>query len=54
MLRYIDRQIRKRVIKYVWFDLRSETYGKAMNNGWAIASIDSSVYLSFILKETFS
>lgn len=43
-------QIRKRMLKYVWFDLWCETYGKAMNNRWAIASIDLSVYAGFLLK----
>lgn len=44
-------QIRKRMLKYVWSDLWSKTYGKAMNNRWAIASIDLSVYAGFLLKE---
>ncbi len=41
------------MLKYVWFGLWSETYRKVVNNRWAIASIDSSLYVGFLLKEAF-
>lgn len=48
------REIRKRMMKYVWLDLWSVTYGKAMNNRWVTLRIDLSVYLGFLLKEASS
>lgn len=39
------------MLKYVWFSLWSEAYGKAMNNRWAIAPIDLSAYVGFLVKE---